>query len=326
MYKNSILFPTEQYEEKGRLHKLESEKKILLMKRREINNKLLSIEKKIEQIESHENNVHPGNILNDLSEKEWMKFKKSWFVLDEFEKEWEVKKIHPATYPATIPEIFIKFFTKKRNIVLDPMCGVGSTLTACDRTDRVGIGIDLNPKYCEIAKRLTQQKIMCADSTKLLDLDLPRIDYCIFSPPYHNILHKSKGGVITRHKLRIQNGLDEVYSNDSRDLGNVGSEEEFLQRLELITDGVYELLKEGKFMTIIVQNEVGINFNPIAWKIGLRLSNKWFLKPERIWCQETKPVTIHGHPKTFVTNNHHHYCLNFQKLREENRPSDITKT
>jgi hypothetical protein len=258
--------------------------------------------------------VHPKNVLNDLPPKEWMKFKKSWFIYDEIEKEWEIKKIHPATYPAAIPQKFIEFFTKKGQTVLDPMCGVGSTLTACDRTGRIGIGIDLNPKYYEIAKKLTEQKVICGDSTKLLEMNLPPIDYCIFSPPYHDTLHKSKGGVITRHKQRIRGGFDAVYSTDVRDLGNMESETEFLNQLEKITDGVYKLLNEGKYMTIIVQNLVGIEFDPIAWKIGLRLSRKWILKPERIWCQEKKPLTIHGHPKTFVTNNHHHYCLNFQKI------------
>jgi len=292
-------------------------KKTLLSERSKLNLQINRIIEEINVLEREKNGVHRKNILNDLSAKEWMKFKKSWFILDERENEWKLKKIHPATYPATIAQIFINFFTKKGNIVLDPMCGMGSTLTACDRIDRIGIGIDLNQKYCEIAKSLTKQNIICHDSKNLKELKIPGIDYCIFSPPYHDTLHKSKGGVITRHKDRIREGLDEIYSNDKNDLGNIHDEEMFLDGLEKITDNVYDLLKDRRFMTIIVQNEVGLNYNPIAWKIALKLSAKWMLKPERIWCQETKPVTIHGHPKTFVTNNHHHYCLNFQKILDK---------
>lgn len=36
--------------------------------------------------------------------------------------------------------------------MLDPFLGSGTTLIACLETGRKGIGVEIDPKYCEIAK------------------------------------------------------------------------------------------------------------------------------------------------------------------------------
>ena len=100
---------------------------------------------------------HPKNTLNDLDGREWLKFLKSWYVFDAIKSDLnEERKItqdsddHPATFSPTMIEGFVNFFTKKNMIVLDPFAGIGSTLVACDRNNRKGIGIELNPKYVSI--------------------------------------------------------------------------------------------------------------------------------------------------------------------------------
>lgn len=43
--------------------------------------------------------------------------------------------------------------TDKRNIVLDPMCGTGSTLLAAREEGRIGVGVDLNSDLTKIWKK-----------------------------------------------------------------------------------------------------------------------------------------------------------------------------
>ena len=46
--------------------------------------------------------------------------------------------------------------TDKGNLVLDPMCGTGSTALAAKEEGRVGVGIDLNPDLKKKKKNLEQ--------------------------------------------------------------------------------------------------------------------------------------------------------------------------
>lgn len=267
--------------------------------------------------------IHPSNRLNDLDGREWLKFLKSWYVFDavrsDLNEERRVTKDtkdHPATFSPTMVSNYIKFFTKKKMTVLDPFAGIGSTLVACDRTDRIGYGVELNKRFSEIArKRITEnQKIISDDSTRLLALGLPEIDYCITSPPYWSMLHK----IDANQKIRVKNGLSTKYSDAREDLGNITEYELFMDRLILVFQQVHSLLKPGKYMTIFVQNVVNRNVMiPFAWDLAIRLSKLFILKKEKIWCQDHKNLYPFGYPFEWVSNTHHHYALIFQKTKAD---------
>lgn len=59
---------------------------------------------------------------------------------------------HSAVFPDALPEWFIKLFTREGDTVLDPFMGSGTTLRVAKRMRRNGIGIELLPKYFELAK------------------------------------------------------------------------------------------------------------------------------------------------------------------------------
>ena len=60
-------------------------------------------------------------------------------------------KGHSAVFPESLPEWFIKLFTKAGDTVLDPFMGSGTTLKVSERLERNSIGIELFPDYCDIA-------------------------------------------------------------------------------------------------------------------------------------------------------------------------------
>jgi len=61
-------------------------------------------------------------------------------------------KKHSAVFPEALPEWFIKLFTAKGDVVLDPFMGSGSTAVASRKNNRHFIGIDMQREYCELAK------------------------------------------------------------------------------------------------------------------------------------------------------------------------------
>mgnify|MGYP001114702931 CR=1 FL=1 len=58
---------------------------------------------------------------------------------------------HPAPFPEEIPARIIKLSTFVGDLVLDPFIGSGTTAVVAKKLGRNFIGIDINPKYCEIA-------------------------------------------------------------------------------------------------------------------------------------------------------------------------------
>jgi len=76
-----------------------------------------------------------------------------------FSGESKTKIGHPAPFPIELPKRCIKLFSFREGIVLDPFLGSGTTLIACLQTNRIGIGIEINREYCQLAvERLKQQR------------------------------------------------------------------------------------------------------------------------------------------------------------------------
>ena len=262
------------------------------------------------------------NRLNDMDPKQWIKFQKSWFVHDPPPRRKDVK-LHPAKFPETLAQEFIEFFTKSGETVLDPMVGTGSTLIACLRSGRNGIGIELSPKYAELATHLVEEEkavlgseqlradVIQGDSANLSSFELPPVDYVITSPPYWNMLHAKGAGA--QKKRREDADLDVTYSDNSADLGNVENYDEFLERLIAIYASLQDVLRPRAYLTIIVKNvKKGGKIYPLAWDLSHRLGQIFTLKDEKIWVQDNIRLAPYGMGNAWVSNTFHHYCLQFR--------------
>ena len=80
-------------------------------------------------------------------------------------------KKHSATFPPSLPEWFIKLFTKEGDVVLDPFMGSGTTLFVANSMARNAIGIDIVTEYCDMVRRkLKEEKEMELFSDEVLTL------------------------------------------------------------------------------------------------------------------------------------------------------------
>jgi len=269
------------------------------------------------------------NRLNELDPKDWLKFQKSWFVHNPPPRRQDVLR-HPAKFPETLAQEFIEFFTRRGEVVLDPMAGTGSALVAALRCGRHSYGIELNPKYAAIARQVVSEErqalgseaehlaaeVIQGDAAGFPDIAsahlLPAIDYVITSPPYWDMLHAR--GAHTQKQRRGSPGLDVFYSDDPADLGNIDRYEEFLERLAAIYVALKPSIRDGGYLTVIVKNvKKGGVIYPLAWDLARQLSQHYTLKDERIWCQDNQRLAPYGLGNAWVSNTFHHYCLQFRK-------------
>jgi len=64
-----------------------------------------------------------------------------------------VGRIHPTQKPVALMEYMIKTYTNENETVLDFTMGSGSTMVACQNTNRNGIGIEMDAEYFKIAQQ-----------------------------------------------------------------------------------------------------------------------------------------------------------------------------
>ena len=115
------------------------------------------------------------NTLNDLTRGEWREFAlrvviggggdAPWMSgMSGAERRRRGPSDHPDAFPPGLAECMVAFFTQRGGTVLDPFVGTGSTLAACDRLGRRGLGIELYAKWAGIARGRTRQTVVCADA------------------------------------------------------------------------------------------------------------------------------------------------------------------
>lgn len=265
------------------------------------------------------------NNLNDLTGKEWLSLTKSVWASEKCADD-RFAFQHPAPFLINDIRKLIRFFTKKGMVVLDPFCGSGTTLVAAARENRKGIGIDLNESYCRMSKRRLQelglegnQQIICGDSLKETPHIKGKIDYCVTSPPYHNILRHSGGGLRDAKDKDVRSGARtgvEYYSDDARDLGNQTQYKDFLVLLDKAAAEVYRKLKDKKYCSIIISDFTVKKKETNASGDVIRLMQNigFSFEGAIVLVQDNKPLYPFGYPFAFKINHHHHYILNFRKL------------
>ena len=64
--------------------------------------------------------------------------------------------MHPTIKPVALIADAIKDASKRSETVLDPFCGSGSTIIAAEKTGRQACGLEIDPKYIDVAVRRWQ--------------------------------------------------------------------------------------------------------------------------------------------------------------------------
>jgi modification methylase len=166
---------------------------------------------------------------------------------------------HPAKMLPAIARQAISAYSQPGDLVLDPMCGIGTTLVEAIHLGRDAIGIELEPRWAELASaNIAHARTDGATGTatvitgdarhlpNLIDPNLPgQVTLVLTSPPYARSLH----GQVTAHPGRGVAKFDDTYSADPANLGRV-NQPILIKALQEILAGCQQLLRPGGLLVL----------------------------------------------------------------------------
>lgn len=113
-------------------------------------------------------------------------------------------------------------YTNKGDLVVDPMCGSGTTIDVCIDTERRFLGYDINP---------VRKDIFRADARKL-PLENEKADFVFIDPPY---------------------GDNVKYSDDEKCIGRLSAAEPaYFKEMEKVIKEIQRILKPEKYMALYI--------------------------------------------------------------------------
>lgn len=267
--------------------------------------------------------------LNELDGRTWQRYSIS--IWDISKSKEEIKLRHPAMFPMELCRRLLEIYTKKGDVVLDPMMGSGSTILVARDMERKGIGVDINPEFVELTqKRLSQQKLVqlavkepdvyCEDAVNLLRYVKPNsVDFVLTSPPYWNIHTR---------KRTADYKTPRPYSTLEKDLGNIPDFNDFMNELKSVFQKVHTVLRYGKKCVIIVMDiRQGSQFFPFHMSITNMMTEIGFvLEDIIIWDRKKEYSNLRplGYPYVFIVNKIHEYILIFRKDRAEENEEKLS--
>lgn len=263
--------------------------------------------------------------LNDLTGAEWAQASKS--VQEYPDTRSEKQRLHGAAFPMSLARQQISVYTSSGQTVLDPFVGVGTTLDACASLGRLGIGVELSPKYAELARADlgpdSGQHLIVGDALHLDRLVEPEsVDMVLTSPPYAHLLKNVKGAFAYKWQehSRITPVLNPLpYSEDPRDLGNLPYSE-YLTAISTVFGHTYSAMRPGAYAVWVVKDfravKEKIPFVPFhmhiadcATSVGFKLWDIQIYDQTRF-----RPLVCLGYPsKNFYLNIGHSYVMVFRK-------------
>ncbi len=169
--------------------------------------------------------------------------------------------------PSYIIWNLLQRYTKEKDLVIDPMCGSGTTLDVARDLSRRALGYDVNP---------TRDDIFRVDARKL-PLEDGKVDFVFIDPPYSTHVN---------------------YSDDPRCIGKLhAGDDEYYNSMRQVISEINRVLRPGKYMALYVSDshEVKKGFFPIGFELFSILRD--FFTPIDI-------ISVVRHNKTLQMGNY----------------------
>ncbi|MEM2099583.1 MAG: DNA methyltransferase [Candidatus Bathyarchaeia archaeon] len=155
---------------------------------------------------------------------------------------------YPGVTPAFVIWNLIQRYTEPGDIVLDPMCGSGTTLDVCKEEGRRAICYDIAPP--------PNRPEIIQNDARSIPLPDNYVDMIFVDSPYGDNIR---------------------YNDNPNCIGKISSEtEKFYEELEKVMNECYRVLKPGKVIGWLIGNQwVKKKFTPVGFRIYQKLSERF---------------------------------------------------
>ncbi|MEY9930202.1 modification methylase [Catenulispora sp. GP43] len=169
---------------------------------------------------------------------------------------------HPAKMFPAIAAHAIKAYTMPGDLVIDPMCGIGTTLVEAAHLDRLAVGVEYEKRWADLAARNIEHAVDrgapgyatvvhgdARDIEHLVGRDVSgKASLVLTSPPYGSATH----GHVRSTRDSGRSGLEKRNHAYGEDPGNLAKQsvQELMDGFTEILRGCRTLLKPGGFLVI----------------------------------------------------------------------------
>jgi SAM-dependent methyltransferase len=160
-------------------------------------------------------------------------------------------------YADELVATFLQRFTAPGDVVLDPFAGFGTTLIVAEAMDRAAYGVEYDARRAHyIRSQLTHpERLIHGDSRRLLEYELPPIDFSMTSPPFTE-----------------RDDPDDPLTNYSTPRASYAA---YLRDIAHVYAQLGQILKPGARAVIEVSNLKGPSgVTTLAWDVGRAVSQE----------------------------------------------------
>ncbi|OHB68537.1 MAG: DNA methylase [Planctomycetes bacterium RBG_16_41_13] len=202
-----------------------------------------------------------------MNKKIWLQTLTLWdFPSQHYLREQEHAQNYKGATPSYIIWNLLQRYTRPGDVVIDTMCGAGTTLDVAKELNREALGFDLNP---------TRKDIKQADARKI-PIEKATADFVFIDPPYSTHI---------------------TYSGKENCIGELeATSGEYYAALEQVIREVHRILKPSRYMALLVSDSAkkGKPFLPIGFNLFSILSD-YFLPVDIIAVTRHNAKLLRNH-------------------------------
>ena len=263
------------------------------------------------------------NRLNDLTGKEWLYWTRS--VINRPyppDHQHRLRRAHGGQKPPALCADLIRVFTKSGEAVLDPFMGVGGVLLGAELSDRDAVGVEINPEWIRLYRRVCDLEGLCGRETHagdaqvvLASLSERRFQLLLTDVPYWQMETASRSSgsfkrvgqpATARRPTRLHAHSDIRYRNKEAWLAAMGRI--FAQAAALLETGRYlatfigDMYVQGRYHCLSAELADTLSTIPgLVWKANL------------IWYDVAKALHLYGYQYAYIPSMLHQNILVFRK-------------